>query len=142
MFAAALAAANVGIPGLRPEPPRRLRVTGEGLRPGARLLLGMPTGAGPGSHPVRVLEFGLYPTGRMARGRRIWESVEELPALLQYALLSGGVHAPDVQAVLDRTVTSPALAPTLWNRYAVQVINEDGRASPLTWQRLRVTDAR
>ncbi len=132
-----------GVPGPRHEPPRRFRISGEHLRPGARLALGIAAGNAPTQGPLEILVAELYPTERFVEGRRIWETEVELDAAQTYALLNGGHWAPSVTDVLLRRTTSPTLQPLAWNHYWVAVSNEDGTfgAAP-SWQPLTIRDSR
>lgn len=134
---------HFGVPAPRHEPPRRLRVSGEHIRPGARLALGFAAGSAPAQAPLEILVAELYPTQRFVDGRRIWETEVELDAAQTYALLNGGYWAPSVIDVLLRRTSSPTLDPLAWNRYWVAVSNEDGSfgAAP-TWQPLTIRDGR
>ena len=134
-----------GVPAVRHEPPRRFRITGTNVRPGAKLLFAMASGTTPASFPVQIMEMEIYPTRYASTGRRVWETNAELDAMHTFALLNGGYWAPDVLNVLLRTVTTgPSLDPTNWNRFLVAVLNEDGTIgfSTTNWQVLRVQDGR
>ncbi len=132
------------------EPPRRFRVSGDNIRHGAKLVLGIPTvkpnqtpGAPP--EPVQFLVLDLLPTKYFSGDKQVWETEEELDPLMTMALLNGGPFADGVQDILDRNLQTPpvALDPTGWNYYAFGVANEDGTVntgilySPLTVQDVR-----
>lgn len=136
---------SLGVPAFRHEPPRRLRLTGDDIRPGALGLFAFATGTTPASFPIQILEFEIFPTDRFtSTGKRIWESEVELDAAHTFALLNGGYWAPDVVDVLLRTNSAPSLDPVNWNHYLVGVLNEDLTlgANVTNWQRLSVQDGR
>ncbi len=136
---------SFGVPAPRHEPPRRFRVTGDDIRPGALMLFGFAAGTAPASFPIQILELEIFPTDRFtSTGERIWESEAEIDAAHTLALLNGGYWAPDVVDVLLRTNSAPNLDPVNWNHYLVGVLNEDLTlgASTTNWQRLRVQDGR
>jgi DNA-binding beta-propeller fold protein YncE len=132
-----------GVPALRHEPPRRFRVTGNNIRPGAMLLLGFAT-SNPGALPVQQMQMHLYPTQYTSGGRQVWETLVELDGTQTMALLNGGYWAAGVSQTLNRTSATPALQPALWNKYLVNVVNESGPPllSTTNWQVLRVQDGR
>jgi hypothetical protein len=134
-----------GVPAsLRHEPPRRFRVTGDNIRPGAKLLLGIASGANPASLPVEIMVMEIYPTTHQSGGRQVWETLAELDPTQSFALLNGGYWAPDVANVLLRLTSTPALQPNAWNNYLVAIQNEDGTLGfdITNWQRLRIQDNR
>lgn len=137
-------AGGMGVPAVRHEPPRRFRVTGDNIRPGAKLLLGLASGTTAASFPVQVMTLELYPTTHTSNNRQIWETNAELDAMHTFALLNGGYWAPDVANVMLRTNGSPSLKPVLWNQYLVAVLNEDGALgfNLSNWQVLRIQDNR
>ena len=137
-------AGGMGVPAVRHEPPRRFRITGDNIRPGAKLLIGIASGASPASFPVQVMTLDLYPTTHTSNARRIWETQVELDAMHTFALLNGGYWAPDVANVMLRTNSAPSLQPALWNQYLVAVLNEDGALgfNLSNWQVLKVQDNR
>lgn len=134
---------SFGVNTLHHEPPRRFRVSGDNIRPGAQLLIGIPT-TNPGAFPVQVLQVDLYPTGYTnADGDQIWESEQEIDSIITLALLNGGPFAPDVVNVALRQTTTPNLQPALWNSYAFAVVNEDGTInSTISFSPLTVQDTR
>lgn len=133
---------NFGVTDLHHEPPRRLRVTGDNIRPGAKLLFGIPTTT-PGGFPVQVLELDLFPTAHTSGGRTIWETEEELDPMVTFAMLNGGPFAPDVVATAFRATTTPNLDPLTWNSFAWAVLNEDGSInSTVPFAPLTVQDTR
>jgi hypothetical protein len=136
---------NFGVPqNLRHEPPRRFRVTGDNIRPGAKLLLGIASGSNPASLPVEIMVMEIYPTTHQSGGRQIWETLAELDPTQSFALLNGGYWAPDVAKVLLRLTSAPALLPLQWNNYLVAIQNEDGTLGfdITNWQPLRIQDNR
>jgi len=125
---------DLGTPGMHHEPPRRFRVTGNGILPGAYLELTMsadfmnPMGSNPAV--VQKLKIDLFPSE--SNGQIVWETTAEASPIIQYILLMGGPWAPHVVDVLSGTVAEPTspgttnLAPEVWNRFDVQVVNHDG----------------
>jgi hypothetical protein len=144
---------HFGVPALRHEPPRRFRVTGTNIRPGAKLFFAMMSlDRGPalaaGSRRsawsvAKKMEMDLYPTRYTSQGRIVWETRVELDSIQTFALLNGGYWAPSVADVLHRRTSSPELEPLAYNRFLVGIENEDGtsRYSPV-WQVLEIQDAR
>jgi hypothetical protein len=132
-----------GVPSLRHEPPRRFRITGNNIRPGAKLKLEMAKGGPPTNPPeTEALEMDLYPV-QLSHGLLAWETLVELDPLHTFALLNGGYFAPSVADVLMRADSTPTLDPTTWNFYRITVENEDGTsATNPTWQRLTIQDVR
>ncbi len=137
---------SYGVPAMRHEPPRRFRVTGAGIRPGARLGLVVPTWLPAPADPYHVLELDLVPTAHEIGGRQVWESVQELDAHLQMAFLNGGPFRPEVQHVLERDpLADPGqLDPALYNSYLPVVWNTGAPFLPAgaSWQTLRVQAGR
>ncbi|MCA8959038.1 MAG: hypothetical protein KDC38_00935 [Planctomycetes bacterium] len=134
---------SFGVNSLHHEPPRRMRVIGDNIRPGAKLLVGIPTTT-PGSFPVQILEMDLFPTKYFTDlEEQIWETEEELDPMVQFALLNGGPFAPDVVNTAWRLTTTPNLQPATWNRFVFAVLNEDNTINatfpfaPLTVQNTR-----
>ncbi len=138
------------------EPPRRFRVSGAHIRPGAKLLLGMNTYPQGTGNPLAVLAMDLYPTRYTdGNGNQVWETRQELDATMTMVLLDGGPYRPEVVDVFLRTpAANPSLLnPGQWNDptlanptsgYHPTVWNEDGTIGPSTgnWQRLTVQDMR
>ncbi len=136
--------AQFGVPEERHEPPRRFRVSGDNIKPGARLYIGMPK-EDPQSLPVQVLAMELYPTRYTdAGGRQIWETSQEAAPLITLAMLAGGPWAPGVVPTYVRTTNAPDLQPVAWNGYLAVVQNEEGDLSDNLddWQVLSVQDDR
>ncbi len=133
-----------GVPAVRHEPPRRFRVTGDNVRPGAKLLFAMASGANPASFPIQIMEMELYPTHYTSSGRLIWETNLELDATQNFAMLNGGYWAPDVANVLLRLTTTPSLQPAAWNKFLAAVQNEDQSIgfNLTNWQVLKIQDNR
>jgi DNA-binding beta-propeller fold protein YncE len=140
-----------GLPAsFRHEPPRRFAVSGDGILPGAFLVLEMPVGAPQTSAtPPRILTMNLFPTDQTnAQGRRIWETTVEADETVTLALLNGGLFAPEVVSVLrgqypvantTPPVAVPPLQPQAWNAYRAVVVNPNGQIStPTPWTPLTV----
>lgn len=136
---------NFGIPATpNHQPPRRFRVTGDNIRPGAQLVIGVrdTTMAGARDH---ILVLDIYPTKYISNGRIVWESEEELGPILTLAMLNGGPWAPGVLGTLLRNVpgSGALLTPLSSNKFPVAVVNEDGTVnSPILGAVLQVQDAR
>jgi DNA-binding beta-propeller fold protein YncE len=139
---------------LRHEPPRRFRVTGDDIRHGAKLELGLVT-QNAGAQPVKRLVLDLAPTKYRHNTKVVWESTEELDPLMTLVFLHGGPEVPAVQQVLDGDRTqlaatfptppspSQAVNPATWNLVLVNVANADGTTMPTaTWQSLSIADTR
>lgn len=131
-------AGNFGIPTTRRhEPPRRFRVSGLNIRPGARMFLFMqvPAGTPSGRDWLTIgMEMALVPTQHVSGGRPIWETEVEIDEQQTLALLNGGPFDPRVRAILDApgSASPPTLpAPLIPNEYAVIIVNEDGTSSTL-----------
>lgn len=134
---------NFGVNSLHHEPPRRMRITGDNIRHGAKLVFVIPT-TSPGALPAQLLELDLYPTKFFANGKRIWETEEELGPTVQFVLLNGGPFAPGVVPTAYRAITptTPPLQPLVWNKYAFAVLNEDGTSGFTPFVPLTVQDVR
>lgn len=138
---------GLGLDRLRHEAPRRLRVAGEDIRPGARLVVFVPDDPTT-PPPYRKLDrtiplvFPLYPTGRRVRGLAVWETAVELDPQGIYTLMLGGPKAPGVPQALAGALAEPppkgTFQPGRWNRHWVWVVNEDGTAGTGGWQALRL----
>lgn len=129
------------------QPPRRFRVIGNDIRPGAYVLIGLPKGA-PMSNP-QYLRIPVFPTSRFAtnplnsQSQRIWESTLELDPLWTMALLNGGPEAPGVKNVMTLSNVPPLLQPVQWNAFDVRVVNEDGTFNGgFSWRSLTVQNGR
>lgn len=131
---------------LRHEAPRRFRVSGMDIRPGARLLILVSNDQGlPPPHSqldkMIPIDMPLYASGeRTASGAPIWETAAEAAPELGYVLALGGPAAPGVRANLaDRLPEPPSTGsfqPATWNRHWVWVLNEDGTYGNGGWQPL------
>ena len=135
--------------------PRRLRVTGDNILPGARLHLYLPRSqsswpvqAGAQLTPANSFELALdlYPRSEVLSGggtRVVWETSVEVDPMLVLILLNGGPFAPGIAELFfgGPTGLTPgglqqsldvlasyigALDPTAWNNYYVEVSNEPG----------------
>ncbi len=133
-----------GVPGLRHEPPRRFRVSGNNIRHGATLFLSMSTTDTPKSFPVQLIRMPLFPTKFTSDGRQIWETTAEADAMVTMALLNGGLWAPGVAGVMTGDLSSSELLdPDKWNFFIAGVVNEDNTINlPPVWQKLTVQDGR
>lgn len=143
-FHAGLLGTNFGVPAARRhEPPRRFRVSGTDIRPGAKMYLFMtdgtfPSGGGPATSFFPLgMELKITPTQFVSptSANPVWESELELSPLQTYAFLNGGPFAPGVQATIDTPLgatAGPALFATTFNQYRVLILNEDGTASAIT----------
>jgi hypothetical protein len=147
-----------GVPLLRHEPPRRFRVSGRNIRPGARLAIAMRSDgftqpdvivtdpdvmiADPTS--IAIIWMPLFPTRFVSGGMPVWETEAEADATITMALLNGGLWAPGVAEILLGTVPpNRPLDPETWNSFLVGVLNEDDTLNKdLEWQVLRVQAGR
>lgn len=140
-----------GLPGLRHEAPRRLRVAARDLRFGASLHLFMPDGAPPDTSqpleasPTREIALNLHATGGRLGDLVVWETAVELDPLTAYALMLGGPDAPGVALaaydtfdVLPEPPPAGTFDPLVWNWYWVSVRNADGSEASGGWQRLTI----
>jgi YVTN family beta-propeller protein len=133
---------NFGVPSLRHEPPRKFRVTGDNIRLGASLMLGMLDKDNP--ETIHYLWMPIFPTRNVADRRIIWETEAEADAMVIMTLLNGGPWAPGVTEVLHGILppTTP-LDPLNWNTFLVAVMNEDKSINEVVqWQTLTVQDGR
>jgi len=113
-----------GLPEVRHEAPRRLRVAGTDIRPGAQLHLftmDFPDGqplpfplptinpSGPLTQvPTRRSVFPLYPTDEtLADGRQVWETAVELDPLTWTMMMLGWEDAPGVRTVFNDQWVEP-----------------------------------
>ncbi len=128
---------------LRHEPPRRLRVIGENIRPGARLGIGMALQTA-GSFPIQQVWFDLAPTSYTVGDMAVWETAEELEPIHTMAWLHGGYWSPGVAQVMLADYTGvPLLTPGTWNQYLVAIENEDSTLGIATnWQPMTLQDNR
>ncbi len=107
-------AASYGVPRLRHEAPRRLRLSGDNLFVGAVLLIDVPNPpsgyagpppsqpAGQASIPTIQLRLPLHPTTSTdTSGRTIWETAVELEPIVAYQLMNGWLGAPGVSAAIQ-----------------------------------------
>ena len=135
---------DFGVQTLRHEPPRRFRVSGQNIRQGATLVLGMASGGAPSSLPVQSIEMPLFPTSHKTQsGQIIWETSVEADPMITLALLNGGLWAPGVAETLQGQLPpSQPLDPHTWNHFLVGVFNEDGTFNTPVWRTLRVQDGR
>jgi hypothetical protein len=91
---------------------RRLRVTGAGLVPGAKVVLEVPT-----THGAQDLELPIYPTMEFTGpGERIWETAIELEPLVVYLLRLGALDPANgdyarLQAILAGTPSEATVPP-------------------------------
>lgn len=130
------------------EPPRRLRVSGDNIRVGAKLFLtytadqfqrlsGTPAA-------LETLVVPLFPTGDVSAangGRPIWESTVQLSPITTFQMLFGGPYANFNLAAYvangagNLPVGAGFLWQTLdanWNEYRAIVVNSDGSTSAPT----------
>ncbi|MCA8971419.1 MAG: hypothetical protein KDC95_16620, partial [Planctomycetes bacterium] len=131
---------------MRHEAPRRFRISGRDIRPGARLVLFFTDDATlPPPHAqfdkMSVLDMPIYATSETSSaGHAIFETAVEAAPKLAYALLLGGPAAPGVRETFARTLQEPpskgSFYPATWNRYLVFVVNEDGTFASGGWQAL------
>ncbi|MCH9649946.1 MAG: hypothetical protein K0U98_17045 [Deltaproteobacteria bacterium] len=151
-----------GLCTVRHEAPRRFRVSGKGIRHGAKLHLFVQDDASLGAPktnlrvdddgqvPTLRLELPIHPTDRFSvDGTRIWETAAEMEALIYYRLMAGIPSAPagvldDINA-LDFGFQIPfelqpvgTWKPVTWNNHWVRVVNTDGTQGDGGWQQLTI----
>lgn len=129
-----------GLPTLRHEAPRRIRLTGSGIHTGASLRLEIPNppagygnGSTPGNPsplqssvnqgtggpiiPLLTIDLPLHPTNQIdaGSGLPIWETAVEVDPLVAYQLMLGWLGAPGVaQTVTDVIISQYAgIAPAI-----------------------------
>ena len=143
---------NYGLTGLRHDAPRRFRVSGERILPGAKLVLWTPddssgappdTGNPPDPAKARRVELPLYATSATNAGDPVWETAVELAPLEYYTLLNGGIEAPGVRDTLSDALstlpeppTSGTFDPDQFNWHYVEVLNPDGNSANGGWRQL------
>ncbi len=133
-------APDFGMAVLKHEPPRRFRVTGTDILPGALLTIEVKDGTG-GSVDLRLPLFPTIHTN--AAGDRIWESFVETEDEMQFALLCGGPYLSPVQLVLGLRSTDPTiLDPATNNSYSFSVQNEGGNPAGTGIGPLRIDHVR
>jgi len=145
LIAAAAAGFDVGInqaTHIKHELPRRFRVAGDDIRPGAELeiqLLGR-------NGVVVPLRMPIFPTKFQVggSGARIWETTVAADAEMTLGLLHGGLFLPNVWDLIKFTSLTqpyPALDPATDNNYTFVVHNTDGTSAggsaPLTVTHVR-----
>lgn len=119
------------------EPPRRLQVSGDNIRNGAKLGLEATTA------PGVIVWFDLAATSRDSGGHPIWETAEEIDGMQTYALLCGGRTAAGVLTMLNGDLTgATSLNPAANNLYRVHVENDDSTMGTSSWAPLTIVDAR
>jgi hypothetical protein len=147
---------DVGLDFLRHEAPRRFRVRGDDIKPGAWIALTTPAPdtANPNqpactaTHPQsQVIALSIFPA-RDENGDLVWETAGEVDSRIMYALMAGWLFAPNVAGVLsDSTLFDEGSAPNpafnpisnpqpfylpgtfdpgTWAQYVVQVANDRG----------------
>jgi hypothetical protein len=128
-------APKFGLTAMHHEAPRRFRVAGNNIRPGARLRFSIPRRISPTvpitkSRRYQEITVNLFPTSQKTTdGRRIWESQAEADPLFTYMLMLGGPDAPGVDEALNGKLAEPppknAFKANTWNNYQITVINQD-----------------
>lgn len=135
--------------GLRHEAPRRFRVSGREIRPGATLVLYVPndpTTPPPydkGFRPMIPIQLPVYATGdKTITGAPIFATAVEADAQLTYVLSLGGPAAPGIKDAFDGRLEEPpakgTFDPGRWNKHWVWVVNEDGTYGTGGWQAIRL----
>ena len=152
-----------GLPGLAPsltgprhEPPRRFRVSGDGIQYGARLRIAIPLspprppgiGNPPSSWPAvetQTIELPLFARENETTGGTEWVTDAAIDSFWIYILLNGGPYAPGVGSLFEGDIGPSAwvtafgqLDPRRWNSYFVQVVNPpygSGDTSAGSWER-------
>jgi len=151
------------LPGLAPsltgprhEPPRRFRVSGDGIQYGARLRIAIPLspprppgiGNPPSSWPAvetQTIELPLFARENETTGGTEWVTDAAIDSFWIYILLNGGPYAPGVGSLFEGDIGPSAwvtafgqLDPRRWNSYFVQVVNPpygSGDTSAGSWER-------
>jgi len=127
---------------IKHELPRRFRVAGDDIRPGAELELQLIGRNG----VVMPLRMPIFPTRFQVggSGARIWETTVAADGEMTLALLNGGLFLPNVWDLLQFTSLTPpypALNPATDNSYTFVVRNADGTSAggtaPLTVTHVR-----
>jgi hypothetical protein len=151
-----------GMTGLRHDAPRRLRVRGDGIAPGAWLKLYAPKQSDittatkttpPTTTPTEVthtvaFELPLHP-GRDENGDLVWETAEEFESLYIYDMLNGGPNNFRAQLAIDlpnhpgflQIVNLDLFEPMKWNWWFVEVRNDRNDPSTFAnggWQRILI----
>jgi hypothetical protein len=138
---------ELGLARLRHEAPRRLRVAGRDIRPGAKLVLFVPndkTTPPPYAElrPMIPLVVPVFATADLHDGLPVWESAVELEAQVVYMLMLGGPAAPGVEQALGNRLPEPpakgTFLPGVWNRHWTWIVNEDRTFGTGGWQALRL----
>ncbi len=151
-----------GLCTVRHEAPRRFRLTGKGIRHGARLHLWVPEDTNrpdttigprdPGQVNMRRLELPIHPTDeRDDNGHPIWETAAELDPRLFYRMMTGPPVHPLLGGILDNLndrdfrflISLEALPPGTWdppgfNNHYVVVENSDTSTVDGGWQSLSI----
>ncbi len=138
---------SLGLKNLRHEAPRRFRVAGRGIRPGARLVLFVPNDPS-GPPPYRSLtktipmEIPIFATDDKHGDLPVWESAIEIEPTVLYMLMLGGPSAPGIDKAYGNQLSEPpakkTFAPGAWNKHLIWVVNEDGKRSDGGWQAVRI----
>ena len=136
--------------------PRRLRVSGDGILPGAKLHLFVPTTSapntsGPPSAQEREIVLPIYPTAaRDANNRVVWETAVELEPLLYFRLMAGRPIQPQYSNIMVNLMERDIYGefafndifapghfnPTIWNNHYVRIENAGGGRGDFGWQRM------
>lgn len=136
---------SFGLTKLRHDAPRRFRVAGKDIRPGAVMILRIPKKKPPYDNIAESwpIVLPIYPTDeRTPDGRSIWETAVEFEPLMYYGLMLGGPAAPGVVSAWQNNLPEPPIAgtfdPQQWNKHHVTVVNADISFSSGGWQALRI----
>ncbi len=149
---------DFGISDLRHDAPRRFRVAGRNILPGAKLCLispDDPSGAPPDTanppDPSKTSELNveIYPTGTTVDGTPggvpIWETAVELAPIVYLELMNGGGRAPGVLDALEDVLSllpEPPIAgtfdPDAFGWHYVKVVNPDTGTGTGGWSRLKM----
>ena len=137
-----------GLGNFRHDAPRRIRVAGTGILPGAVVHVHVPwDNAVPIPNPsgpltqltTRKLTVPIYPTSVTVEGAPVWESAVELEPLAYYVMMCGGPFAPGVPEALadigDQIPENPTgmFQPLTYNWHYFQVENPGGQISDVGW---------
>lgn len=145
---------DVGLDFLRHEAPRRFRVRGDDIKPGAWIALTTPAPdplapGQPSCNPFDpqsvIIAMPIFPA-RDDNGDLVWETAGEIDSRMMYALMAGWIFSPGVVGVLTNPAqydeTNPpnpsfpvnpqlfylpgTFDPATWSQYVVQVANDLG----------------
>lgn len=141
-----------GLDKLRHEAPRRFRVAGRNILPGAKLQIFVPDDGSTPPNPqgtleqstTRMIELPLYQTGDLHNDLLpIWTTAAELDPFNIYMMMLGGPKAPGIETAthdfddrIDELNLNGMFDPVNWNWHYIRVINPDGNSHDAGWSRI------